>query len=233
MDDKAKKNLINTLKKETGFTIRKCQRLLEEANWDYSKASPKKTINLLSDDAKTSQSTSKKSQTKPIKKVKAKKESDTEEEDPESWTSKVNASVDKKSGKFYYDHAVFSEYCNACEVYKKDPSLVPLLDQIGSGFYTQEEIRLYKASSGKVNADPEEAALSSFNKKHKTNYKSWNELSESYKDFTEKDYIDYKDLINWYRWGKKNNAESLLSLSKSAQKILKDKITALSVITYR
>lgn len=116
----------------------------------------------------------------------------------------------------------FNYYLKRLEEQEKKNAVIPQLNRIGKGFYTMNEINAY-AKTLKPFILPEIERLNNFNKKKHTKFKSWDEASTNYK-FSEKDLLEYKDNINFYKWCK-NNKKLIPKFSDKTKKILKDHFT--------
>lgn len=230
MEKEVKKKLVLSLKRETGWSISKCQKELEKSGWNIS-ALVASSEPLIPETPLVHPEKKAPVDNKTIKKQKRKAPKASEKIES---AKASHAEASQKEQAANDVHKDFKAYIQNCEKFHKHPELVPDCIQIGPGFYTMDEINAY---TKKIALPPSEkadiAALESFNKRHKTSYSSWKEASCMHA-FTEDELLRHKDCIHWYSIAKSNKVSAELAktlYSNKKYKELKEKIMSLNVLT--
>lgn len=209
------KKLVLKLSKEKKISVLSASKLLAENNWEYNKC-----IN-----APESPETSHIEQK--LKKQRSGKKKDKVSQNENKQLSEVP--------RYNPDdpHFDWDLYCKNCIKYSKHPNQVPEPKQIGEGYWTMQEIvKFAKHITKPVDNRQSTAAekLNTFNKKYKTDYKSWDEVSLLY-DFTDKEILEYKDYISFYHLSKNRKAcEVIFGMSPKDLKPIKEKAQTVFVL---
>lgn len=215
IDKDLQKKLVLKLSKENKISILSASKILAENNWDYNKClrnAPESSESLhIEVKKKTKRSTK--------KKIKV-----PQNENMEFISDRYNPND---------PHFDWKLYLTNCEKYSKHPKQVPEVKQIGEGYWTMQEIVKYsrenmKRSDNKQSQPFEKLAL--FNKSHKTNYNSWEELSSLY-ELTCKDIIEFKDFLSFYHMSKNRYAcNSIFQMPAKELKQIKEKAQVIFVL---
>lgn len=219
-----KRQLVLQLSKELGQSIKKCTEILENNNWvlpslNSSAPSSKSSKSSKSSESKKAPSTKKAStRVQKSKKKKPSKSSKLIEQDEEGVDTGAKTEEIYENWHYYLKREKQQQ--------KKKIDNVECPSMIGKGFYTMKEIVAYANLNIKNYETAEQRTLKSFNKHHKSKYKTWVEAStDKNLNLTESDLVEYKDYIEWYTYVQNH---SLPKISKKNFKILKDKINSAS-----
>lgn len=227
MTKEDKKALVAALMKQKRISAKKAQEELESSDWNIDRILVPKSSSLFDEVIKTTKEKPKHKRRKdPLesnlstsKQIKRKKNGNHqvgEESQPDEAYKTQEMILSRFVNEDYND---FNYYLARC----KDQSAksADMIDQIeiGTGFYTMKEI--VKATQGMRHhlASPEEEALQSFNKKNKTSYANWKEVSMRWKFKNEEDLLKWEPFILWFYWVQSNDPSKL---SKKTHKALKD-----------
>lgn len=215
-----KKKLILKLSKENNISVLSAQKLLSKNEWDYQKC--------IIESTKSSDSPSKDikvENNKVIKKRKKRSQNSNKEE-----IGYINGCPITDDIHFNWDL-----YLKNCEKYSKHPKQVPEVQQIGEGYWTMPEIVKYKKFIEKKNILIQKSTaisdkLNIFNRKHKTKFTSWKDISINYNLSTD-DIIEYKDYLSFYHMSKNPVAcKNVFNMSSKDLKIIKEKAQVMFVL---
>lgn len=227
MKKEDKKALVAALMKQKKISAKKAQEELESAEWNIDKILVPKSSSLFDEVIGTPKEKLKHkrrkeplesnlSTSKQIKRKKNRNHQVGEESQPGKISESQETIRKRVSREDYNDFAYYLERDR--EQWNKSIDDINQIE-IGTGFYTMKEI--VKATQGMRHhvLSPEEEALKTFNKKNKSSYADWKEVSIRWKFKNEEELLKWEPFILWFYWVQSNDPSML---SKKTYKALKD-----------
>ena len=204
--EEEKVKIRNQLVRDTGFPLKRVENYLQRFNWDLKKLYDYPIV---------------KSAVKKTKQEKAKSKALEDIQIPQDIVPVAAYKLPKKSRK---TSSVADKIGNVIDVHDdgtkwfRGKMLVNDSCALYAPYLTMEEIMAWTRAYLKVEVPVSITKLEDFNKKHKTKYRTWDDLSKN-EDMRESDLIEYENYVNWHIYMKRHNIEEF---SKKFQKKMRD-----------
>lgn len=201
-----KMKIRNQVVRDTGFPLKRVENYLQRFNWDLKKLYDYPVV---------------KSAVRKTKQEKVKSEALEDIQISTDNVPEVPSKLPKKSKK---TSVVVDKIGNVIEVHNdgskwfRGKKLVNDSHALYAPYLTMKEIMAWTKAYCKKEVPMSIMKLNEFNKKHKSEYRTWDDLSKT-EDLKESELLEYENFVNWHIYMKRHTPEEF---SQKFQKKMKD-----------